>query len=490
VFVWSGTGYLGSISVRLEFTDWNHEADSDCNWLLEFSQLHIQVLIGGVWATVYTIGPQSDAGNDFDKRYETSALLPYAAYAPAVVALGAPVCAGDYDSQPGYLNNAFSSFVGGYEVYDGSTWQRDTIKLFSVGLANTPACSCFVDPPGGTAANSAEITTEAFTQDQVIRGPKTTRDFCPDGCVGTAIHDVWTLTQKTTSRLNSITACADNWGIKDLNVHTFELGCTGSETPVTSDTLHPALAITYSQETRSIINTEGSITCHFGPNHCACVAPDGPVYPPANPLFCFFGGEIDITWPTAPPCSLALMCLASDVTDAGRHSLGWTQDGTFWLASSDNKGTSWPEKDSGLSASCCAIAYDRQIQPTPLFVWVEDGGAIKRYRTDNEGDSYGMPTTVSTGTGNSFPSARIRRAGLVYQYWIHETAGVYDVLGRIDDRAENIVVAEFTAITGVEKSGLTAEDFVDADGQHKIALWVIQGGSKVRWVSENGQSFA
>lgn len=488
-FTWSGSGWLGAIAVRLLFTNYNLTVDGACNWLFEFDQLDFEIYIGGIWVTVYTIGPQSMGGTGFDKREDAAEMIPYAEYSPAFTALSPPTCA-LYDDKPSYLNNARAILVGGWERYDGSTWIRDNVRSFSTGLGNTPGCSCFSDPPGFTAVDSASITTEMFVQDEFIRSPKTTQDFCPSGCTGDAIHDVWTLRQKITSRFNEVKAVADTWGIRDLNVHTFELGCLGSETPVESDTPHLDLPTTYCEETRSITYTDGSTTCNVGTNHCTCMPPDGPVFPPANPQFCYWGGTIVITWPTAPPCSLALGCLSADTTDSGRHSLGWVQDGTFWLQSSDNKGVSWPEKDSGLAAECCCIDYDKQLQPTPLFAWLEDGGVIKRYRTDDEGDSYGMPTTVSTGTGNSFPAARVRRAGLMYQYWIHETAGVYDVKGRIDDRAGNVVVAEFTAITGVEKAGLTAELWPDAGGVLKIALWVIQGGSKVRHLSDNGQAFA
>jgi hypothetical protein len=121
---------------------------------------------------------------------------------------------------------------------------------------------------------------------------------------------------------------------------------------------------------------------------------------------------------------------------------------------------------------------------------LEDSGVIKDQFTTDQGDTFSVATTISTGSDNSKPTQVICNDGTRFIYWI-KGAGPYNVYGRIED-ASGAALATAFAVTGVgnvDDAGISVAESTVL-GARRLVLQVIQSGAVVYYTSTDGRTFA
>lgn len=177
-----------------------------------------------------------------------------------------------------------------------------------------------------------------------------------------------------------------------------------------------------------------------------------------------------------------LTAVSYDVSSSLTHYRAYLIDGVVQTGRADNDLT-WVDTDSGIEAESVCIRVDRRDKTQRLYLWVGTTDArIVRYLSDDEGETWGMATEIGTGT---MPFADIGLNGRRYVYRFDGT----DVIGQIYDASDQLLEADFTAISDVEEDGGSAHESVERGGKHRIVIYVKQDGNIQGFTSYDGKTF-
>lgn len=178
-----------------------------------------------------------------------------------------------------------------------------------------------------------------------------------------------------------------------------------------------------------------------------------------------------------------------DVARGGEHYRAFVASGTAWFSTSANA-LGWTDADTGLSAEWVSVRVARGRRTRPVYLTLEDSGVIKDQLTTDQGDTFSVATTISTGSDNSKPTQVICTDGTRFIYWI-KGSGPYDVYGRIED-ASGAALATAFAVTGVgnvDDAGISVAESTVL-GARRLVLQVIQSGAVVYYTSTDGRTFS
>lgn len=179
-----------------------------------------------------------------------------------------------------------------------------------------------------------------------------------------------------------------------------------------------------------------------------------------------------------------------DVSLGQEHYRAFINDGTVWFSTSPNR-LAWVDFDTGLAGEWACVRVHRHGKTRVITLFVEDAGAIKKYESTDQGETWTMATTLSSGSDNVQPCACVSLDGTTYVYWI-KGSGPYDIYHcRLD--ASGAVVLAATAVTGVgnvDLAGIAVDESNVAPGGRRIVLQVIQSGAVVHYVSTDGVAFS
>lgn len=177
-----------------------------------------------------------------------------------------------------------------------------------------------------------------------------------------------------------------------------------------------------------------------------------------------------------------------DVARGGEHYRAFVASGTAWFSTSANA-LGWADSDTGLPAEWVSVRVARGQRTRPIYLTLEDAGAIKDQLTTDQGATFSVATTISTGSDNGKPTQVICNDGTRYVYWI-KGSGPYNVYGYIEDASGTALATAFavTGVGAVDDAGIgVAESYVA--GVRRVVLQVIQSGAVVYYTSTDGRTF-
>lgn len=181
-----------------------------------------------------------------------------------------------------------------------------------------------------------------------------------------------------------------------------------------------------------------------------------------------------------------------DASIGREHYRAFTSGGTAWFSHAGNT-LGWTDLDTGISAEWVCVRVVKTGITRLILLWVEDAGAIKVYESTDNGGTWSVATTLSSGSDNSKPFASVTLSRLRYVYWI-KGSDPYAVYVAIVDNAGNVVTTE-TATTGIGAvddagGGSTISSVPQTGGEERIVLEVIQSGAVVTYTSTDGIAFS
>lgn len=173
-----------------------------------------------------------------------------------------------------------------------------------------------------------------------------------------------------------------------------------------------------------------------------------------------------------------------DVSPAMRHYRAWIDDeGKVWTGYAGNE-LDWTDSETEIDAESLCLRVEKRNRGQRLYLWIgTTDGTVVLYTSENEGESWDMSFEVGAGT---MPFADISVDGKRYVYRFDGS----DVLGIIYDAFDNILVPEFTALSGVEEEGGCARESVTGLGEWRIVIQVKVAGAITQYESENGIDFS
>jgi hypothetical protein len=139
-------------------------------------------------------------------------------------------------------------------------------------------------------------------------------------------------------------------------------------------------------------------------------------------------------------------CTAADVSPAQQATYGVVTAGggvKLYHARAHN-GTNWDEVTTPITnAECLSLAYQKNSGSMALIIIVDDtGGTIKRYTTEDEGNTVSVATTIGTGTHGT---VCVSPNGMEYIFFRTSSSNI-DRVKR--DPMGNVITAASTVVTG------------------------------------------
>jgi hypothetical protein len=141
---------------------------------------------------------------------------------------------------------------------------------------------------------------------------------------------------------------------------------------------------------------------------------------------------------------LAGNCTAADVSPAQQATYGVVTAGggvKLYHARAHN-GTNWDEVTTPITnAECLSLAYQKNSGSMALIIIVDDtGGTIKRYTTEDEGNTVSVATTIGTGTHGT---VCVSPNGMEYIFFRTSSSNIQrvkrDPMGNVITAASNVV---------------------------------------------------
>lgn len=173
-----------------------------------------------------------------------------------------------------------------------------------------------------------------------------------------------------------------------------------------------------------------------------------------------------------------------DVHPSLRHYRAWVDaDGIVHTSFAGND-LDWTDLETEIQAESLCLRVEKRSKEPRLYLWVGTAESkVVLYTSENEGNTWEMSFEVGDGT---MPFADISVDGKRYVYWFDGT----DILGKIYDAGDNVIVPEFTAISGVEEEGACARESVTGLGQWRMIIQAKVGDAITQFESENGVEFS
>jgi hypothetical protein len=137
---------------------------------------------------------------------------------------------------------------------------------------------------------------------------------------------------------------------------------------------------------------------------------------------------------------------------------------------------------TSIDAQWICLKIDRDSTDQRLLLVLEDAGSVKLYESVDRGGSWTLADTIGTGTK---PFIFIGKDGVRHIYW-HDSGAIK---GQLRDRFNAVIESTFTARSGVDDAGCAADEDVTAQGEKRVHLVVVEGGSVVHYDSEDGKTF-
>lgn len=157
------------------------------------------------------------------------------------------------------------------------------------------------------------------------------------------------------------------------------------------------------------------------------------------------------------------------------------EDGKFRFGTSGNDlAITW--ETTSIDAQWICLKIDRDSTDQRLLLVLEDAGSVKLYESVDRGGSWTLADTIGTGTK---PFIFIGKDGVRHIYW-HDSGAIK---GQLRDRFNATIESTFTARSGVDDAGCAADEDVTAQGEKRVHLVVVEGGSVVHYDSEDGKTF-
>ena len=142
--------------------------------------------------------------------------------------------------------------------------------------------------------------------------------------------------------------------------------------------------------------------------------------------------------------------------------------------------------DLGFTANWVHIKIDKRTKPYEVLLFYELGAAIYLRISQDGGVTFG--SAVAIAASGLKVTAEVSVDGTRFVYYI-TGSGPYDISGKRYDRGQNLLEAEFTAVSGVDNSGVGASAAPITGGQNRIVLDYWDGGIHTVKTSIDGITF-
>ena len=508
---WSGTLlssptlFLSTLKIQIDVDGVEHNAG--CNaWDFSFTELRIySVDAFGTRTLLHTIAGSGDSGAGYDPRDDNSHV--YNQCNPYLDSTGGiPNCT-DYATRADYLYSidVSSNFAGFWKwrtTAGPGSWTEDDITLATVttptGNVGCSDCDDAVQSPTGN--KSYHMALSAGVQEGLsLTNLADINCYCPGPIFSYHMHywrfdfnrdqhdfmEAW-LAPKTHSirahTVRVVESCDENGSMSSYD-HTNSYTDTECVSIWNSQRYKKAAS-------RWCTEKYGLITpCAVEPGHDPVDATCDVI--PPSPVYCYYGCQVLMSWPTKPPCTEGGCRQSMDVDYSfGTHIKSLvTLTGDVEIRTAPNSAAplTWTLQNTlALGATSACIRIDRGSIDQTIYLDVEILGTIYTYTAARADGAFTLATTIGTG---SKPLRIIGRDGRFFLYWVDGSA----IKGQIRDRAQNVIFSTFTVVaSGVDNDCLGGDEdqFFDGDGiSRRIILDSVESGSIVERTSDDGVTF-
>lgn len=172
-----------------------------------------------------------------------------------------------------------------------------------------------------------------------------------------------------------------------------------------------------------------------------------------------------------------------------RHAVAYIGDsGTVWFGIGDNPSLdAIAFSDTGITADSCSLSYAR-TGANLVNLYTADAGSVTRQTSEDDGETFGMATTIGSGTQ---VAAKVARNGIEYVYRVNSGA----ITGKIYDQRGTVIESDFTVVaSGVDDLQIGVDVWYHTDsaqaGKMRVVLWYIASGTLTRIESPDGKTFS
>lgn len=167
---------------------------------------------------------------------------------------------------------------------------------------------------------------------------------------------------------------------------------------------------------------------------------------------------------------------------SARHLRAYVTAGLVVISRAGND-LVWTEELTAIDAETLCLRIEHGSQGQALWLAVGYAGNVLLYRSWDEGRNWSLMATIASG---EHPQILIGRDAKRYLYWIDGNA----VKGQIRDAANNVLTSTFTAVSGVDASGLAVAESILQGGGVRIVLHCVVSGSVTQYTSRDGITFS
>jgi len=188
----------------------------------------------------------------------------------------------------------------------------------------------------------------------------------------------------------------------------------------------------------------------------------------------------------ATPAEILKGSVSYDVSGHGRHVVAWVDKGKakLKLATNDNPTALGDTIDPHIDTDSLCVRWLRDRAEGIAIMYAKDGQIYYRTSID-EGRTFTMPITIHSG---SIPTYIVSRTSLRYVYWLEKNGSAYDIKGQIRSGQDDVVKDTFTVKTGVDGDGVACDESFGSEGEHRITVVYVEGGTIKSTMSKNGHS--
>jgi hypothetical protein len=476
-------GAISSGHLRVVIANCALAVTADCHWTLSWDSVTCYLQYGGGAETsVLTAAAGSMSGAGYDERLNTTELgtgwtVNPGSYTSSCIARPVDAAVSAADSL---------SMGGGYEYKgSGGAWVQDAVEFDTSGSGGTCSCSEPLPAISGTDSYNVGLANQISASVTVNAYPIS----CP-ACIspsGTAFDTDQTtvFTSVDYVRIKASSSSVTSQTVSDTwacNLNGFGTSGTSSSTTASPPTVCSSQresSRAYIKYTKiSVADGSGSPPPCIDPPDCyACAGPDG----------CSWTAQANVDWPTLPACVPDIpQGISYDVHPDLGHYRSYVSGGTAWVGRSANcciQTGGWSDSDTSLPADLTWLRVDHKDFGRRLGLLIAKSDVLTLQISTNDGGSWGMATTLGSGTFGSLHIGADRR------WWAYGLNGT-NIVGYILDAAGNILTGPFTCVAGVDNTGFDAHSSDVTGGGRRMAILCSVGGVLMIYTSADGMHFA
>lgn len=497
---WGGPGFYhfeddslgGTKRFRVTLLQAQLQVAADCHCVLSADGLRLEVAEAeGDFTTVLELtDPFTQEWDGFDKRLDKCQESTVTGHGGETLPATIDCIWSHYADVPTFFLTVTAAITySGFEYYDESLsdWVALDIIIPTDIAPPSTHCACTaedIDLSDLSGTQSNNVLLNAVWIDDQSKGPEDIGSCaCPEGSPGTQTWDNTRIKRKQKQTTTLVSIVPKSFGLLPIQIDT-GAHCTDDDTDDEQSTSETDTTDwTECEIQRTIDVAVRAVTCSLG-TQTACIPFFGGAtscHDVEPSTLCSYSGTVQQLWTEAPACSGSAAWPSYDVSHSQRHLRAYIDGSSIWTGFRSNGGA-WKDYETSIEGQHPCIRLDRNSRSQKAFLWYDNAATVFRQTSIKEGKEWTDEITIGSG---SMPTAVIAQSGQQFIYWISGT----DILGQIRDRSDNIIVSEFTAVSGVDEAGICAGETVLGGGGHRVVLYAIVGGDLKRFDAPDGVAF-